>query len=197
MKKAAGDCLKNADDCLPNKERGSGKLAAAYVTSGCPSGGDWGSGVLIFLVLVVGGYVGGGSVVGSRAKGSGVGVRNHPHWQRWQELRGLCADGVTFARSGGSRRQALGRSQSLLAEGRKGGGGRTDEVKERREKAPKSKSTKSTGSEKKRSGKSESGKSESPRSQSSAAGELSPAVVEEAASGTAAGGGGRWVHVPT
>jgi hypothetical protein len=58
-----------------------GKVSAAYLTRGCPASlANWGSPLVIVLAVASAGYVGGGSVLGSRVKGGGVAVRNHPHW---------------------------------------------------------------------------------------------------------------------
>jgi hypothetical protein len=173
-----------------NKDRGVGKVAEAYLTHGCPLPlASWGSPLVIVLALAAAGYVGGGSVLGSRAKGAAVAVRNHPHWPHWHELRGLCEDGMTYTRSGGKSKAR----QPLLSGHRDGEGERSG--KSGREKAGK---RKGSSSEKRQSGKSDTSQTHSSEP-SPAPAEHSEGAAQQpragAAAGKPAGDGGRWVHV--
>ena len=63
--------------------------------------------LLLLLLIGCAVYVGGGVLLGWRAKGV-LALAAHPHYRRWRELFGLATDGVSFAASSSSRR---GRSQ--------------------------------------------------------------------------------------
>ena len=111
---------------LQNPDRGAGKVSPEYLARGCPPSlaGEWGTSVLALLALVAAGYVAGGSVVGSRAKGESPRLRNHPHFLFWHELKGLCQDGAAFARSGTRQEPLLRDRGGRKEQGRGADGGR-------------------------------------------------------------------------
>lgn len=82
------------------------------------SPGNWGQSFLLFGAAAAMLYVGGGLAFGSR-QGRGPGLRAHPHYGLWLELRSLVSDGVAHASwqapkpNGGSarRREGAGRRQ--------------------------------------------------------------------------------------
>ena len=153
--------------------------------------GDSGWGIIVFLLLALGLYAGGGVAYGKRRdlpKGSPQrGLKQaayHPHYHKMMHVVGLCRDGVQFSRgflqpSGGIRRQQhtanAGPLQEPLAPdmppktGDLGG----------KVKLGKHAKTKRDSKKERRHGESRGRAPESP------------------AEGTVAGGGGRWVHVPS
>jgi hypothetical protein len=148
-------------------------------------------------ILLLGGaaYVAGGVALGKRAGGKAAGLPAHPHYGRWLVLRGLCTDGVRFARSGG---QAHPTVAAAAASERPGGyvaapdgDGRTPSpTKEAQKKEKKEKSSK-------RKGKQKAGRAESHGAGGGGDGPPSTPAQESAPGGTVAGGGGRWVRVPS
>jgi hypothetical protein len=149
----------------------------------CP----WGSSFLLGCAVVGSLYFCGGIIWGSRWRGHRIGLRAHPHWQRWLGLRSLCVDGMQFSRlllgSGaprwaGHRRRARadadGTDQALIGMAAARGTGK---------KAGQKKSKKNKKGDQDRVGRArDDGHSPAPHPVSS--------VVS-----TDAGGGGRWVHI--
>ena len=112
----------------------------------------------------------------------------HPHGLLWLDVSSLVADGVAFARGGGRQRPGFrGSDQGPRSKGEKKpaetGGSSSSPGKAKKEKKERKKE--------KRGG---SGTCE-PLSSSSAQA-LAPTSAPAAVTGTAAGGGGRWVHQP-
>jgi hypothetical protein len=160
---------------------------------------------LVCVILGLGAaYVIGGSFYGQRTRavaGTSL-LAAHPHHALWVEVAGLCSDGVAFARGGGQRRGGGGggyqsvlsarekrhdgkRTSSLEASGKKSSGGRKKEKKEKRQKE--------------RSAEGGEGAPATVATVTSAAsgGSASRTAPPAPASGTQAGDGGRWVHIPS
>ena len=173
----------------------SGKISVA------PPQHGW---TLAAALLVCGAvYVGLGVAHGSRTGGKKPGLALHPHHDRWMELLALCADGAAFAR-GGARKPRAGyapvgggggsrrNSAAKAGEDRQGrGDGDRSRKKEKKEK----------GDKKERRDKGTKGKRERRRGETEGDAVSAPppppaAPAPAPAAGTAAGDGGRWVHVP-
>ena len=171
----------------------SGKVSVA------PPQHGW---TLAAALLVCGAvYVGLGVAHGSRTGGKKPGLALHPHHDRWMELLALCADGAAFAR-GGTRKPRAGyapvgggsrrNSAAKAGEDRQGrGDGDRSRKKEKKEK----------GDKKERRDKGTKGKRERRRGETEGDAVSAPppppaAPAPAPAAGTAAGDGGRWVHVP-
>jgi hypothetical protein len=164
-------------------------------------GSDWGLTFMVVFVVGIGAYVSGGVLYGAKIQGQGQScvLRSHPHWGVWLELRSLVIDGVEFSRRGGTgvghRNQVLADEQHrhLLggrpSEGRsknssrRASGGRGDGGGGHSRKA----SNKAAGSMRK------SGKGSAPLAKSAA----SSPLTGPTGGTTPAGGGGRWVQVPS
>jgi hypothetical protein len=163
---------------------------------------DIGGSFVLVLSLLGGAYAGVGVAVGKRRGrsvdegGSGL-LRVHPHYPRWQALAGLVSDGVAFARgrSSGKARQAGYKAVSTSASSPKEQkrGSRTDGSKE---KSGARKESKRGGNHSKSSKTTGSGGQRSEKAGSLSNEEEAPATAQQESVGTAAGGGGRWVHVP-
>jgi hypothetical protein len=157
--------------------------------------------------LLLGGsslYVVLGTLFNMQSKGKPAGLQALPQLELWQSVGGLVQDGVGFSMS---------RLQGKRGGGG-GGGGRSgyskvrseayggSEKKEKKEK--KDKSEKKGKKEKKESKKADSSSRAEPQQRSTAvsagvapSAPAASAAAAEAAAGTAAGDGGRWVHVPS
>ena len=178
----------------------------ANTTMRVQCGLQWGTQFLLLLAVAGGAYLAGG-VFGPWSTGSRQGLaakdmlRVHPHYLRWVEVGALVQDGVTYAKARRSGRPMPQRSRAEQQEergGRGDGGKRTDKRrKERREGGEKGERGASDGQ-----GKRESRGSKKEKKAKGREPELAEPLVSAApaapapASGTAAGGGGRWVHVP-
>ena len=146
---------------------------------------SWGGGLLMTVALLCVAYVGGGVLLG-RASGKVPGLAAHPHYHRWVELLGLVRDGGAHAGLGG-------RSSSTE---RRGGYRPVGEPAARSDgrKKPKEKRSKAKGRKEKASS-----PAPAPAAQVSAAASAPASnakATEGAGKGSAAGDGGRWVHVP-
>jgi hypothetical protein len=167
---------------------------------GAPSS-DLGAYFLLLLALIGGAYVGGGVGLGmhsGRRRGK-TAVEAHPHYERWLALAGLVSDGLHFTRSrGGARaadreallpRSAQGASHQPSARGSKAGkkrsGGRSGK---RGTDHP------SNGDLETKSGSGESNQISTAPVKDDANSAVTQRTVA-ATPGTAAGGGGRWVHL--
>jgi hypothetical protein len=129
---------------------------------------------------------GGGTAAGKLKLGA---LSIHPHAGWWAELFALVCDGMAFSRGGGNA--AAGR-RGVGARVVEAGGGSLKKEKEKKEKGGKEHSSSPKSKEKK--AKKEKVEALAEPLQPAAAAAAAPASV--AAEGTAAGGGGRWVHVP-
>ena len=147
--------------------------------------GDGGWSVIFFLLAALALYLGGGVALGKRRHQGGGRSRlaeYHPHWSRLQELTGLVQDGVLFARGRMlGRRDARGVREPLRSGGdggssSGGGKGRKGRQKERR------RDKEAAAAE--------------PEQRPRAIAQPAPAPAPARADGTAAGDGGRWVHIP-
>jgi hypothetical protein len=141
-------------------------------------GGSSGTGWLLVGIILGGGalYVSGGMALGRLNGRRGPLIHAHPHVRHWLELGALCRDGVAYVRE--SRGGAGAGSQARAARDKSSRGG----AQERR--GTKGKEEKKEKKEKKR------------REE----GSRKPLMLEAAAApqqtaSTAAGSGGRWVHV--
>ena len=168
---------KRVDQGTVSPTRGHGTVAPKYLVTGCPPS-RWGTTFIIAVLLGMGIYIGGGTAWGGRTRGAGQGLGAHPHYKNWLSLRALCEDGLQFAKA--RRRQPKGYKQVAEA---------ADEGA-RKEKRRSSKGAKKEKKEKKR--EREAKAQEAPGGEAAAPGAAAPAP----AAGTAAGDGGRWVHVP-
>ena len=173
--KAVGCCYGGGSATVPSCFFGKGQWPP-------PSG----TGVSLVAVLAVAGlvYIGGGVVLGSRATGKPLTAQVHPHWGRWQQLAALCADGVAHLSGGRGRaaRQQYTKVGSDAQPHDRSPGGK-QQKKAKKEKTEKGRSRRSAEPAE---GEGGSRATEAPRTASAAA----------TPSGTVAGDGGRWVHVP-
>ena len=157
-------------------------------------GSDWGLSFLLLCGVCGGLYVGGGVAYRAKTQGQPAALASHPHWARWQELRSLVTDGADYARArargggGGGRRRAAG--------GAKGGYGAVDAADVAPSVGKEKKGKGKKRSKEKRSGGEGGGSSRTPLTDAPAPAPVAPAAPSPAA-GTAAGDGGRWVHVPS
>lgn len=159
-----------------------------------PPSSGWGSTLLLILLLLCGGYMGGGVVLGMRTSGK-KGLAAHPHYHKWINLQGLVVDGLrsTSGRSSGPANQRSVRDPE--ASGSYHSTAETEPLQPRRHdrkkgSASKEKRQKAAGGGKERQGQKGSG---------AAAAKSPPGPVPASARGrgSAAGDGGRWVHVPS
>ena len=163
----------------------------------CALAGGWGRTVLLLFALVSAVYVGGGTYLGvrsgrPRAAQSGVGgspLGQHMHFELWVALYGLVCDGVAFARA----RHGGGAGERLLQEPREPQPDRTakGKGKSKREGKRKSKAAGASDGHEPQPPRAASGGAPPPESAAEGAG-----GGTANAAGTAAGDGGRWVHVP-
>lgn len=171
----------------------------------CASPSEWGITFLLFLTVAAAAYVGGGVFAGG-----GKGVTAHPHHNRWLDFHGLVQDGIVFARARAQGKQ-VGRGAASAAplleeeEMRRNGsdsGGKDKTSKSASSKTSKERqgskesnsgSLKSTGSSGERKSKRPSGSDRGGAVKEPAA---EPPAPADAATGTHAGDGGRWVRVP-
>ena len=165
----------------------------------CTPDSAWGTAFLLTMALGVGGYVGGGVVLGGRAKGQPSSLRVHPHYSKWLEGVALVGDGLSFTRA---RLQGRGASK-MGGRGGRGGGGRErlhaaageDESRgtTRKEKSKKKEQHDAPSKQPK----AKKGRGDAAYAGVAVAAVASPitAATPVAAAGTLAGDGGRWVHV--
>ena len=73
---------------------------------------------LVFMVVLLGLYMGGGALYNKRAGATGWNMI--PHRREWAHLRGLTLDGVAFCRSGGQKQQHLTELRAPTAGGNNG-----------------------------------------------------------------------------
>jgi len=116
-----------------------------------------------------------------------------PHRAEWLALHALALDGVAFARSGGGR--AAGRQR-----GGQGDEGRGDERAEKAGKRERKQKHETSEKERKRKGKRRTEDRTQPLLADAGAGTAEPqrdGADGDAAKSSSAGGGGRWIHVPS
>ena len=167
-----------------------------------PCAADWGRDFLLFALLSAGLYVSGGVTLAVRRSGADVAVRSHPHHGQWREVAGLVSDGVAFTRAGGRRGQeqrprggrAKGAAPLLETTRATSSSGRKAKKSPSRRDKESSQSTKETKVQK--------GAAKQERREVELPPPAVPAPVDcvgggagEGPSTSAAGGGGRWVHV--
>lgn len=147
-------------------------------------------------------YVGGG--IGFVARASGTPVYRlmvHPHYSRWLELGALVSDGVAFSRAHAQAWQA-GRPMPRSPNEQRGSGSRSNRGSTCKPGEDNSGSEPKGNSKREKDAKKEKTKDKkSGKDSGGGVGELSAPLVAEPESdaadvGTAAGDGGRWVHVP-
>ena len=134
-----GECAKGCDpksahpDCsCPGKpdEKCGGGMTMMVTEIVC--GAQWGLTIVVLLGVVGSGYVVGGMALAKHTGATGRGLQLHPHYARWEELHGLCLDGVRFVRGG----RRAGGGYAAVAESDAappGGGGRRERGKGGRE----------------------------------------------------------------
>jgi hypothetical protein len=198
----AGDCphsvMPPLGDPCPNVPK---DFAADWK---CTASGGWS---LVALILGCGGlYVGLGVLFGSRAGGKRIALASHPHHRQWGELRALALDGLVFARALAHGQAAAGYEPVCRAaaaagsderaerpdEGKTKGGGSRGHSK-REKPAPTAKRDR-----KKNLPKGEAGASSPRKGQRTPRDEVKSAIASESVAPgntSAAGGGGRWVHI--
>ena len=118
-----------------------------------------------------------------------------PHRAQWLALHALALDGVAFARSGGGR--AAGRQRG--GQGEEGRGDERAEKAGKRERKQKQE-TSETSKERKRKGKRRTEDRTEPLLADAGAGTAEPqtgGADGDVAKSSSAGGGGRWIHVPS
>lgn len=181
-------------DCAcPGKptEKCGGGMTMMVTEIVCEGNFGW---TVVFLLAVVGsGYLVGGVAWAKHTGASGVKpsaagpramLQSHPHYGRWQQLHGLCTDGVRYAK-GGARGGYKPLTATAAAPPTRAGAGRDEEGDGGREGAGQKRSSKrSSGGKEKRSkgeGKSSSkeSKSKSPKEGKSRKASGSAAVAEE------------------
>ena len=199
----AANCAPSATGCAakdPAKEYRKG--VTVLYRCGPPS---WGLEFIVLLFVGCGGYLALGVVYAQRVQGKTVGSAGgggrfgalsvHPHAGRWAEVISLVVDGITLAKDG-RRTVPLLRGGNAAAGRAAAGEKKEKNKKERKERGNEHSPRKEKKQKKeKQEKKVQQGALEEPL-RASTAGEAAaaPAATSE---GTAAGGGGRWVHVPT
>ena len=175
----------------------------------CASAADWGMGFLLLAAALGAAYVGGGIVLGSKQGLGGAGAKAHPHYSRWVEVHGLVQDGVAFVRGGERQRQqshqrrggaapAASSSQApLLASSDNTGRRRSDKSSSKSKKASSRSSSRGSSPKDGKGAKRAKAVTEG-QALPEAAAATTPAPAPSGAGSenqTAAGDGGRWVHV--
>lgn len=168
-----------------------------------PPSSGWGSTLLVMLVLCGAAYVGGGVAFGTRTSGK-QGLAAHPHYQKWIDLQGLVVDGGSAVRSSGSGAAARRRSGD-----KEGGGGGYHSTAETEPLQGKHRDRRRSPSKEKHKTATNGGggnKRKKEKQPSSSVAIAQPAAPPAQATGggpaggtalqSAAGDGGRWVHVP-
>jgi hypothetical protein len=165
---------------------------------------NWGWSFLAVACLGAGIYVGGGVVAGGRVAGQVRGVQAHPHYSAWLQIYGMVIDGFRLTRSrvhgGGRATEAVSEATTRQTDGKV-----TDSPKS-------SDKTKRKGKHKGEHGaktSTASGRMERKPGDTMSRGNLDESLVASASQSpstsqetsqsqtTEAGGGGRWVHVPS
>ena len=152
----------------------------------------WGASFLLGLTVCAVLYVGGGIALGRRQGTTSAGLAQHPHHRKWQELGGLARDGWQYflTQSSGKPRARRGDLSEALQPQRLGS---------RKPSREGSRSSKKSSSKSSRASEPPEvdGEDRSERVDGDTPGPGASTEAVATADGTAAGGGGRWVHVPS
>lgn len=167
----------------------------------CASISNWGQGFLMFAAVLGSAYVGGGVVLGSKQGAGQAGLKGHPHFKKWVELHAMVQDGVAFARGGKNRQprgcgpaEQIGKEAPLLTTSTEHDGRRRSEKSKTNGKSKSSSKSKSTSSAPIQP--QSEGDADRQRTVTPAVGAVAAPAAPSASKKTAAGDGGRWVHVP-
>lgn len=162
-----------------------------------PPSSGWGSTMVVMIVLFGTGYVGGGIVIGMRTSGK-TGLKAHPHFHKWVDLKGLVVDGGSSVRSGPAR---SGSAKQRLSRDPEGGYHSTAETeplqittRDRKKNSKKQKDAVTNNN--KRDSKKHTNEGRAALAAASASTLAQPPQAPSAGRESAAGGGGRWIHVP-
>ena len=142
--------------------------------------GEWGNTFIKCAVALGLVYVVGGAAYGRRTRSDGKSAllwQWHPHYRRWEELSALCQDGIAFSR-GRRRAGYAGVAAEAAIEGRQ------------EQRSPKREKHRKAGGKSKGDDRGVDPQANDPEPPAANAGAAGPG-------GTAAGDGGRWVHVPS
>lgn len=176
---------------------GKGKLAVYALASVCTTGhaAGWLFSAAVVSAAVV--YLAIGTALRHRRTGA-RGFQALPHREQWLQVYGLVMDGVQFTRSVPSGRRTSGGKNGYTPVGKERGVASCDDdrggAKGRppRDQTHKGKSKRSTAPKVDGNNDSKDGSLPSPSATARTATSGAPAALTN----TAAGGGGRWVHVP-
>ena len=149
----------------------------------------WGSPFLAMFLVFGAVYFGGGALYSAKVKGVRPGLDAHPHWHAWLELRSLVFDGFAFVRGGGRGGGRRGVGFEVVGDG----GGRQQPAPPPAAPARRSKGPKAEKKEKTAKKINHKSSLLQPQQQQQVVVEVETARGH-AATGTAASGGGRWVH---
>ena len=161
-------------------------------------GSAWGFSFLnifgVFSLL----YVAAGVGFAAKTQGKSLALVSHPHYVQWQEVRGLVMDGIEYARVGRASGGSRASSRQVPVSSRYGAVDKQEETRETRKKQGKSSSDRPTEGQSDSKSKERRHKAAKPGKQIDAGVEtnLAPDPTAAQRQQTAAGGGGRWVHVP-
>lgn len=182
---------------VPSPTRGIGTVAPAYIAHGCMPHDDIAAWTFLGLVVVgVAMYLVGGVMFGRAAMkrgGSNAGAQllmAHPHYMRWTELRGLCVDGLRFARGrcrGSAKKARLEQGLTKREEGAPTQQAKKKSKKERN-KAKRSHSSSSRNLDNE-------GQEATVQLCSPATANTGGGPVDAGVKSTVSGAGGRWVHI--
>ena len=164
----------------------------------------WGATLLLVLTVASCAYLVGGVGHAANTEGKPLRLSSHPHLALWAEVHGLVVDGVEFSRGrrgrggymyarvdegGRADKRDEGAKEKGSARAKAGGGGKQKKSrtsKERRREGADGHGA-SPGSGTSKGAPAVEGRGDAP----------TPAPPPAPVEGTAAGGGGRWVHVPS
>jgi hypothetical protein len=172
--------------------KASGRFEIACTCGPCPV---WGNAFLLVAMGAAAVYLIAGMVYGRKSGREGSGLRSHPHWEAWGEVRSLCLDGIALVQARGQKPLGEGGARGGQLRQPLTGAGRApsanEEKKEKKEKKErKSEETKKLVASVVQIAGASSGSSSSKPAMATPT--VTTSVVD-----TAAGGGGRWVHLPT
>eukprot|EP01051_Picozoa_sp_SAG22_P009978 SAG22_NODE_869_length_6749_cov_3.048120_9_plen_328_part_00 len=192
---------------LPIVDQGTGRWTGG--TGRRSKGSTWGWGFLTAILLFVGAYVGGGLAMGVRKTGHAHGLRAHPHYARWLQTYGMVIDGVRLTRSvihggDGGATSAASQGNTSQVDGKMASSSKSERKKRKAGKSKGDHSAKTKGTANKDIARFNKHTTDEPGVASpTPRGNLGESLVASTAPATnqsvstAAGGGGRWVHVPS